>query len=204
MQYIDKKESRSSAYKWQSVDKRKEKTLSDKWSKGDSTINRFVIESYIVNRRLCWSIGPTAKQKMFHNGNNELFRTVPNSASSSSSSFDDIISTSTTNKTTTGSEITTDDIYGLCNGTAQRKETPISQFASRVLEFSSQYGSDNSISYTACNITGRPSKFPNYGDFPETFAMVSEHLQIIYLVTFRKVYSSVLMASIGLYFPVVF
>lgn len=137
---------------------------------------------------------------MFHNVNNELFRTVPNSASSSSSSFDDIISATTTNKTTLGSEITTDDIYGLCNGTAQRKETPISQFASRVLEFSSQYGSDNSISYTACNITGRPSKFPvsfqpqipierqslccsnemfffsfcqNYGDFPETFAMVS-------------------------------
>lgn len=110
---------------------------------------------------------------MFHNVNNELFRTIPNSASSSSSSFDDIISATTTNKTTSGSEITTDDIYGLCNGTAQRKETPISQFASRVLEFSSQYGSDNSISYTACNITGRPSKFPNYGDFPETFAMVS-------------------------------
>lgn len=110
---------------------------------------------------------------MFHNVNNELlFRSVPQSASSSSSSFDDLISTTATK--TSSSEITTDDIYGLCNATAQCKETPISQFASRVLEFSSQYGSDNSISYTACNITGRPSKFPNYGDFPETFAMVSE------------------------------
>lgn len=108
---------------------------------------------------------------MFHNVNNELFRIVPNSTSSSSSSFDDIISTSATKST--ASDITTDDIYGLCNGTMQRNETPISQFASRVLEFSTQYGGDNSISYTACNITGRPSKYPNYGDFPETFAMVS-------------------------------
>lgn len=114
---------------------------------------------------------------MFHNVNNELFRTASQSASSSSSSFDDLISTSatkTSSSSSSNSEITTDDIYGLCNGTAQRSETSISQFASRVLEFSSQYGSDNSISYTACNITGRPSKYPNYGDFPETFAMVSD------------------------------
>lgn len=110
---------------------------------------------------------------MFHNVNNELLRLNPNSNSSSSSSFEDLISTAAT-KASSGSEITTDDIYGICNGTVQREETPISQFASRVLEFSSQYGSDNSISYTACNITGRPSKFPNYGDFPETFAMVSD------------------------------
>lgn len=108
---------------------------------------------------------------MFHNVNNELFRTVTKSTSSSSSSFDDVVSTNATKST--GSDITTDDIYGLCNSATQCKETPISQFASRVLEFSSQYGSDNSISYTACNITGRPSKYPNYGDFPETFAMVS-------------------------------
>lgn len=53
------------------------------------------------------------------------------------------------------------------------EEVSIEQFAQRVLEFSSQYGADYSISYTACNITGRPSKFPNYGDFPETFAMVN-------------------------------
>lgn len=122
---------------------------------------------------------------MFHNVNNELFRIVPKSTptatSSSSSSFDELISSSaTTIKSTTNSDITTDDIYELCNGMAQRNETQISQFASRVLEFSSQYGSDNSISYTACNITGRPSKYPNYGDFPETFAMVSSNHNAVY------------------------
>lgn len=48
----------------------------------------------------------------------------------------------------------------------------IEQFASEVLDFSSQYGSDTSISYTAYNLTGKPSKFPDYGDFPQVFVMV--------------------------------
>lgn len=49
----------------------------------------------------------------------------------------------------------------------------IQQYVCQVLDFSSQYGSDISISYTACNIVGKPSKFPNYGDFPQTFLLVS-------------------------------
>lgn len=49
----------------------------------------------------------------------------------------------------------------------------IEQLVQGVLDFSSQYGSDSSISFTAHNITGAPSKFPEYGDFPETFAMVN-------------------------------
>ncbi|XP_063240137.1 F-box/LRR-repeat protein 4 isoform X3 [Bacillus rossius redtenbacheri] len=47
----------------------------------------------------------------------------------------------------------------------------IEQFVQEVRSYSSQYGSDFSISYTAYNITGRPSKFPDYGDFPQTFVM---------------------------------
>ncbi|XP_053698120.1 F-box/LRR-repeat protein 4 [Sabethes cyaneus] len=46
----------------------------------------------------------------------------------------------------------------------------IKQYAQNVVDFSSQYGSDTSISYTAYNVTGKPSKYPDYGDFPETFA----------------------------------
>lgn len=49
----------------------------------------------------------------------------------------------------------------------------IKQFVHDVVDFSSQYGSDISISYTAYNITGKPSKFPDYGDFPQAFVMVS-------------------------------
>jgi F-box/leucine-rich repeat protein 4 len=49
----------------------------------------------------------------------------------------------------------------------------IEQFVRSVDCFSSQYGSDFSISYTAYNITGKPSKFPEYGDFSNAFVMVS-------------------------------
>lgn len=48
----------------------------------------------------------------------------------------------------------------------------VEQYVSEVLDFSSQYGSDTSISYTAYNLTGKPSKFPDYGDFPQAFVMV--------------------------------
>ncbi len=45
----------------------------------------------------------------------------------------------------------------------------VEQYAAQVLDFSSQYGSDRSFSYTAANCLGLPSKFPSYGDFPQTF-----------------------------------
>lgn len=48
----------------------------------------------------------------------------------------------------------------------------VEQFVHTVRGFSSQYGRSLSISYTADNIVGRPSKFPDYGDFPQTFVMV--------------------------------
>ncbi|XP_077274473.1 F box and leucine-rich-repeat gene 4 isoform X2 [Temnothorax americanus] len=47
----------------------------------------------------------------------------------------------------------------------------VQQFVKNVLSFSSQYGGSNSISYAAANIIGSYSKFPEYGDFPQTFAM---------------------------------
>lgn len=50
--------------------------------------------------------------------------------------------------------------------------TFIHQFVKEVCDFSSQYGSNISISYTAYNIAGNPSKFPDYGDFPQAFVMV--------------------------------
>ncbi|KAL1137854.1 hypothetical protein AAG570_009550 [Ranatra chinensis] len=47
----------------------------------------------------------------------------------------------------------------------------LEQYVQDVVDFSSQYGSDISISYTAYNISGKPSKFPDYGDFPQAFVM---------------------------------
>ena len=46
------------------------------------------------------------------------------------------------------------------------------QFAYRVTDYSSQYGSRNGVSYTANNIVGPPSHFPSYGDFSETYVPV--------------------------------
>ncbi|KAL6260580.1 hypothetical protein P5V15_008101 [Pogonomyrmex californicus] len=47
----------------------------------------------------------------------------------------------------------------------------IEQFVKNVCNFSSQYGSSYSISYTAHNLIGSPRIFPNYGDFPQAFVM---------------------------------
>jgi hypothetical protein len=48
--------------------------------------------------------------------------------------------------------------------------------ADRIISFSSQYGKENSIIYTATNLT-KPShycKYPAYGDFESCFLLVSE------------------------------
>ncbi|KAI4484703.1 hypothetical protein M0804_007269 [Polistes exclamans] len=56
---------------------------------------------------------------------------------------------------------------------SEKKESVIfvEQFVKNVCDFSSQYGSNISISYTAYNLAGSPSKFPDYGDFPQAFVM---------------------------------
>ncbi|EFX72265.1 hypothetical protein DAPPUDRAFT_59219 [Daphnia pulex] len=45
----------------------------------------------------------------------------------------------------------------------------IEQYASKVTYYTSQYGSINGVSYTANNLMGPPSRYPAYGDFPETY-----------------------------------
>ncbi|CAG9562054.1 unnamed protein product [Danaus chrysippus] len=47
----------------------------------------------------------------------------------------------------------------------------IEQFVQTVEDFSSQYGSEISVSYTAFNLRGPPSNFPDYGDYPQAFVM---------------------------------
>jgi len=46
-------------------------------------------------------------------------------------------------------------------------------YVQEVVDFSSQYGSETSISYTVSNITGRSSTYPSYGDFTQTAVLVS-------------------------------
>jgi len=47
----------------------------------------------------------------------------------------------------------------------------VEQYADALLDFSGQYGSDGSFSYTAINVLGKPATFPEYGDFAETYAL---------------------------------
>lgn len=62
-----------------------------------------------------------------------------------------------------------DDSY-----TVEEKDSQIiEQFVQNVEDFSSQYGSEISVSYTAFNLRGPPSNFPDYGDYPQAFVMVS-------------------------------
>lgn len=72
------------------------------------------------------------------------------------------------------------------DGGSAREESVefVEQFVKDVVDFSSQYGSNISISYTAYNIAGNPSKFPDYGDFPQAFVMVIILRLYIYSVCF--------------------
>lgn len=45
------------------------------------------------------------------------------------------------------------------------------QYAETVVDFSSQYGSDCSMSYSALNLAGRPNIYPGYGDFTLAFEL---------------------------------
>ena len=48
----------------------------------------------------------------------------------------------------------------------------IEQWASDVVDFTSQYGSESSISYTVTNITGKSNIYPTYGDFTQACVLV--------------------------------
>lgn len=48
----------------------------------------------------------------------------------------------------------------------------VARFSKEVTDFSSQYGSETSISYTASNLAGRSNIFPSYGDFTQACVFV--------------------------------
>lgn len=50
----------------------------------------------------------------------------------------------------------------------------VEQFAQFVIEYSSKYNNSNSISYSPENMIGKPEKYPNYGDFHDTYMLVSK------------------------------
>ncbi|XP_017778667.1 PREDICTED: F-box/LRR-repeat protein 4 [Nicrophorus vespilloides] len=47
----------------------------------------------------------------------------------------------------------------------------LEQFADSVVDYSSRYNNCTSISYSPENVTGKPLKYPQYGDFPDTYIL---------------------------------
>ena len=47
------------------------------------------------------------------------------------------------------------------------------QWVKEIADFSSQYGSETSISYIVPNLAGRINIYPNYGDFTQACVLVS-------------------------------
>ena len=59
------------------------------------------------------------------------------------------------------------------NSQEENEHRVFEQFSDEVIDFSSQYGSETSISYTVSNFAGKPSVFPNYGDYTQAAVFVS-------------------------------
>ena len=63
-------------------------------------------------------------------------------------------------------------------GSGLLKMSEVKQFASKVVNFSSQYGTAGTSSYTASNLASSPRVFPKYGDYTEAFVLVSLQVTI--------------------------
>ncbi|GBM25693.1 F-box/LRR-repeat protein 4 [Araneus ventricosus] len=62
-------------------------------------------------------------------------------------------------------------LYKMHNAASRKGRTVISLRASEVVDFSSQYGSNDSLSYTAQNIVGPPTVYPQTGDNAYSFQL---------------------------------
>lgn len=49
----------------------------------------------------------------------------------------------------------------------------IEQFVEAVVSYSSRYNNSMSVSYAPDNVIGKTVKYPNYGDYPDTYMLVS-------------------------------
>lgn len=58
-------------------------------------------------------------------------------------------------------------------GVALQMVMALSQFAAEVVNFSSQYGTNGTRTYTACNLAGSLKIYDGYGDRTEAFVLVS-------------------------------
>lgn len=53
------------------------------------------------------------------------------------------------------------------------KMTPLEQYVFRVHDYTSRYNNSSSSYYAPSNLIGKYEKYPAYGDYPETYILVS-------------------------------
>lgn len=51
---------------------------------------------------------------------------------------------------------------------------PTEYYVASVLNYTSKYNNQSSIGYAPENLIGKPKRYPNYGDFPDTYMLVSK------------------------------
>jgi len=57
----------------------------------------------------------------------------------------------------------------------------IELFANKILDFSSQYGSEIGSSYSIFNLYDKPTIYPHYGDYSNSAVFVSFSIQNTYI-----------------------
>ena len=65
-----------------------------------------------------------------------------------------------------------DMLARLQQAVSKPRDGEVTQFAEKVVNFSSQYGTEGSNSYVAANLAGNPRVYHKYGDFVEAFVLV--------------------------------
>jgi len=128
---------------------------------------------YALNISLCWlptfrqnvcGLSSRRKQTRLHLGGNLKFR---------NNGVAVLLAKTVTAIKPASKMVDTDELTAFNPSNSDNSDAVfVEQFVHSVRGFSSQYGRSLSISYTADNIVGKPSKFPDYGDFPQTFVMV--------------------------------
>lgn len=64
---------------------------------------------------------------------------------------------------------------------------PTECYVESVLSYTSKYNNLSSIGYAPENLIGKPMHYPNYGDFPDTYMLVSKRV-LTYLISVNFTY----------------
>lgn len=61
---------------------------------------------------------------------------------------------------------------------------PTEFYVESVLDYTSRYNNSRSIGYAPENLVGKELRYPSYGDFPDTYILVSYITTLCFLIVF--------------------